>query len=204
MLKWNNLNLSVTHSAGNIRRGTDINNNNWSQRVPYAYGEILGTEGTDKKPVNVIIGPYLKSKIVFVCSLPKNKTGEDKCLIGFLTKASAKKAFLSCYGGDVSFLRTIKEMSLTKFVKALASRRGMSLIATGSYDFDLSYTLSPLEPIPTGWNTEVENPGDKKLTKEERRFNTDLALRQGKPEYVTVSQGADINVSPDNIYSQES
>lgn len=53
---------------------------------------------------------------------------------------------------------------------------------------ELSLMNPVIEPVPTGWNTKVENPGDKKLTKRERRFNTDLALRQGgKPEYVTVA-----------------
>lgn len=58
-----------------------------------------------------------------------------------------------------------------------------------------------LDPVPTGWNTKVENPGDKKLTKKEREYNTELARHQGgAPSYVNVAQVARTDSVP-YVYS---
>lgn len=202
-MKWNNLTLNIQYPKDSIRRGVDKTGNHWSQKLPWAYGEILGTEGVDKEPVDVIVGDSLSSDNVYICTMPKDKGGEDKCLIGFLTLSLAKKGFLSCYGGDVSFLSGIKKVSVKKFRYLLNKRRGLSLTA-GIMDGDTTdtFTWGILQPLPTGWNTAVENPGDRDLTPEERAFNTEISRRQGPEKtYVEVSQGADINISPSLIYS---
>jgi hypothetical protein len=75
-----------------------------------------------------------------------------------------------------------------------------AIIAMSDQDFDVAHTLSPLEPIPTGWDTKVENPGDRKLTPEEKQYNTELARHQGgAPSYATVAQIAR-TTSVDNVY----
>lgn len=198
MLIWHKLKLNIQHKAGTVRSGRDAAGNPWSQLLPYDYGEIVGSEGIDGEPVDVIVGNYLKSDKVFICQMPKNKSGEDKVLIGFLTSDQAKKAFIACYGGNIAFLKKIKSMSVKMFKLLLRTKPGKSLIAS-FYDGTYVTNIGALEPVPTGWNTKVDNPGDKKLTKEERRFNTDLALRQGKPEYATTSQVAR-TTSVDNVY----
>lgn len=198
---WNNLKITIQHPADSIRRGKDAVGKQWSQRMPYDYGEIIGTEGIDKEPVDVIVGSYLKSKTVFVCQMPKNKSGEDKVMIGFLTAKQAKKAFIACYGGDVSFFGKMKAMSL-KMLKLLLSRTaGKSLIAS-FYDGTYMTHLSTLEPVPTGWNTKVDNPGDKKLDKEAKKLNIEIARRQGPDKvYVQTHQVADTTSHVDGIYS---
>lgn len=204
-MKWNNLTLSVQYPVNSIRRGIDKDGNSWSQLLPYAYGEILGTEGIDKEPVDCIIGDFPSASKVYICQLPKAKGSEDKCMIGFLTLAAAKKAFLSCYGGDIAFLKGIRGVRVKKFLVLLKTRRGLSLSA-GFTDGDTTdtFTWGVLQPLPTGWNTQVENPGDRELTPEERAFNTELSRRQGPEKtYVEVSQGADINISPPLIYSSK-
>jgi hypothetical protein len=186
--KWNGLDISIQTPAGGIRRGVDKQGNHWSNKIPYAYGEIIGTEGIDKEPVDCYVGDYPKSQNVYIVKMPKDKSGEDKCMIGFLTLSQAKKGFLSCYGGDISFFGSIREVSISRFKHLLVKRKGKNLIAMSDMDFDVSYRLTPLEPLPTGWNTEVENPGDRKLTPEERRYNTELARHQGgEPSYATVA-----------------
>lgn len=203
MIKWQNLQLNIQYKAGDVRRGKTSSGDYWSQLMPFAYGEIVGTQGIDKEPVDVIVGNYLTSKRVYVCQVAKNKGGEDKVMIGFLTLSAAKKAFIKCYGGQISFLKGVKIFSIPKFLKLLKTRRGLSLSA-GLFDGDTTNTATwgVIQPLPTGWNTKVENPGDVKLTKEEQKFNTELARRQGPEKaYVEVSQGADINISPPLIYS---
>jgi hypothetical protein len=75
------------------------------------------------------------------------------------------------------------------------------LFAMSDTDFDVAYTLSPIEPIPTGWNTKVENPGDRKLTPKERQYNTELARHQGgQPTYPTSSLVAP-TAAIDYVYS---
>jgi len=184
-----------------MRNGKDPSGLYWQQFMRYDYGEIQGTLGLDKRPVNVILGDNLSSDKVFICTMPPSKSGEDKCLIGFNTFFEAKQAFMSCYKGSVDFLHSISCVSVGKFKRLLASRRGFTLLAEWQSN-DYTTILNMMQPLPTGWNTEVENPGDRDLTPDERAYNTELARRQGgAPSYAEISQGGDINISPAWIYS---
>lgn len=187
--KWNGLTLHIQTPADGIRRGVDKEGNHWSQRIPFAYGEIVGTEGIDKEPVDCIVGDHLgcDGEKVYIVQMPKAKSGEDKCMLGFLTISAAKKGFLACYGGDVAFFGKIKSVSVRMFKLLLNRHSGKSLIqAMVGYDYD--YRLTALQPLPTGWNTEVDNPGDRELTPIERQYNTENARHQGgQPTYPTVA-----------------
>lgn len=199
MLIWHKLKLNIQHKAGTVRSGRDAVGNPWSQLMPYDYGEIVGSEGIDGEPVDVIVGNYLKSDKVFICQMSKNKSGEDKVLIGFLTIDQAKRAFVACYGGKVAFLKKIKSMSVKMLKLLIRTKPGKSLIAS-FYDGTYVSNLGVLEPVPTGWNTKVDNPGDKKMTKEEEKFNIQIAKNVGaKPEYATTSQVARTTMI-DNVY----
>lgn len=89
--------------------------------------------------------------------------------------------------------------SLNTLAKSTGARYKV-IKALSDTDFDVAHTLSPLEPVPTGWDTKVENPGDRKLTPEEKQYNTELARHQGgAPSYATVAQVARTS-SVDNVY----
>lgn len=96
---------------------------------------------------------------------------------------------------------TLKQLAIEAAVKEKPKRRKKKVKAMLDGDFDVAYRLSPIEPVPTGWNTKVENPGDRKLTKKEKKYNIELARHQGgQPTYVTVSQVARTSCV-DNVYS---
>jgi hypothetical protein len=204
ILKWNKLKIAIRNPAGSIRQGITSSGDLWSQYMPYTYGSILGTVGVDKKAIDVIVGHDLAAGKVYICAMALIKGGEDKCLIGFASRPEAKKAFLSCYNGDINFLSSIICCSVGKFKKLLHSHKGISLSASPQ-EYDLTSVLNVISPVPTlqDKTTKVENPGDRKMTKKEKEFNMEIARHQGgAPSYAEVSKGADINISPEWIYSQ--
>jgi len=64
--------------------------------------------------------------------------------------------------------------------------------------------LSPIQPITKGYNIQVDNPEDVELTPEEKKFNVELARRQGgQPQYVQTHQVARTDCVP-YVYSETS
>ena len=125
--------IHIENLKGSTREGTDASGKKWKRTMHYHYGEIARptTEGTDGDKLDVYIGPNQDSKKVFVVhqNHPKDhptKAGEydeDKTMIGFSTADAAKKAYLSQYS-DPSFFRSMTEMDIDQFKKAVTENRG--------------------------------------------------------------------------------
>lgn len=125
--------VNVENLKGSTREGTDPGGKKWSRKMNFHYGEISrpNTEGVDGDKLDVYIGPDPDSKKVFVVhqNHPKShptKAGdydEDKTMLGFSTADAAKKAYLSQYNDD-SFFRSMTEMDIDQFKKAIVENKG--------------------------------------------------------------------------------
>jgi Inorganic Pyrophosphatase len=194
MIKWNGLIINVSHPEGSVREGTNKEGNRWSQRMPFSYGRIKDTKGVDGLPVDVILSDDHKpSDSVFVVTLPKSKQGEDKVLIGFDSIKIAKSAFLSCYGGDASFIKRIYPLTVRALKKKLKSRRGLNLSANyNTAPFGMNNYLVEYSPIKESLGPDTiekyedDSPAD-------HAYNRSLLQRQGKPEVVEVTLGVNTN-----------
>ncbi len=100
-------------AAGNYRKGTlnfhgltvkietpkgELRNPNWKPLDAH-YGYIKRTEGADREPLDVFVGPHPESEVVYVVDMP-NKAGrfdEHKALIGWKDKAAAMRSLRASY-----------------------------------------------------------------------------------------------------------
>jgi hypothetical protein len=198
MMNFYGMKLRVRHPEGSIRNGISSSGEVWSQRMPHDYACIEGTLGVDKKPVDAIIGPYTKYSKVYVATMPPHFGGEDKVLVGFLSRNDARNAFLNCYAGDAKFLTSMSRMSASTLKKKLKTHRGRSISAMLYNGENLSWTALEILDHSSKYN----DPGDKIMTPEDQRYFTELSRRSyGQPQVPYVSQGADQAQMNNDFYS---
>lgn len=100
-IKFQGLDISVENRAGSVRKGTDPSYGPWKVTMSHDYGYVKGSKGMDGGGVDCFIGPNpnaTKAYVVHIMKTPEfKKFDEDKCLLGFNSKAEAKAAFLRNY-----------------------------------------------------------------------------------------------------------
>jgi hypothetical protein len=124
---WQGLTIAIENEAGSTRSGTNRDGETWSQKMPYAYGEIQQTEGTDGDPVDCFLGPDEDAQFAYVVHARKvnrwDEFDEDKVMLNFPTEESAAAAFLECYS-DPRFLGPITAMPVIEFVQKVSNTNG--------------------------------------------------------------------------------
>jgi hypothetical protein len=119
-LKFQGLDVSVENRAGSVRRGTDPSYGPWSVKMSHDYGYIKGSKGMDGGGVDCFIGPNSAAKMAYVVHIrktPKFQTfDEDKCMLGFNSKAEAKAAFMKNYN-DKRFYGGMDVIPMAQFKK---------------------------------------------------------------------------------------
>lgn len=127
-LKWRGLTIRLENEEGDIRGWFDPN----AQRSGYSlmtvpYGYIENTEGEDGDEVDVFMGPMPSAKYVFVINQQKapdfTEHDEQKCMVGFGTRALAVKAYLQHYD-DPRFLGSVTPMKAEDFIKKVKKSNG--------------------------------------------------------------------------------
>jgi hypothetical protein len=125
-VKWQGLTIAIENPAGSVRRGTNRHGQSWEIRMPYDYGEVVGSMGVDGDPVDVFLGPNLEAPMVYVVHQRKvnrwDEYDEDKCMVGFDSEEDARAAFLACYN-DPRFLGPITAMPVDEFVRKVRATR---------------------------------------------------------------------------------
>lgn len=114
----NGFKIAIENPAGTIRSGVDEDGNKWSIKQKHTYGYFLNTIGKDKDHVDVYIGAYLESGVVYVVDQIHPKTGvfdEHKVMMGFKNKPAAEKAYMSNFEKGWQGFGGITEMSITDF-----------------------------------------------------------------------------------------
>jgi hypothetical protein len=100
-LKFQGLDISVENRAGTTRRGSSPHWGPWETHMKFDYGYVKGSKGMDGGGVDCFIGPNPTAKMAYVVHILKlpdfKKYDEDKVMLGFDSKAEAKKAFMMHY-----------------------------------------------------------------------------------------------------------
>jgi len=124
------LDISIENRKGSYRHWKDRYGESGKTKMHYDYGYIKRTLGRDGDHVDCYVGPYKKSSRVFIIHqvVPTTKKNdEDKVMLGFYTKAQAKKAYLKhipakWFGSmDRLSMAEFKEKVLGKHVKYIKS-----------------------------------------------------------------------------------
>lgn len=92
------LRIAIETAQGNRRVGKS-DGEPWSVISQAHYGELTGTRGADGDPLDVFIGPWPESELVYVIN-QNGKTGrfdEHKIMLAFPDEESARKAYLNSY-----------------------------------------------------------------------------------------------------------
>ena len=118
--------IAIECPAGTVRSGRDRNGVEWSIRMLYPYGYIVGTMGVDGDPFDVYVGPDAEAPMVYVITtrVPGDwsRDDEQKAMIGFASEEDARAAFLRHYT-DPRFLGEVRTMPADAFVDKVRSTR---------------------------------------------------------------------------------
>lgn len=124
---FDGLHIAIENKAGSFRSGKDATGKEWRQQMHSHYGEIgvrdgdgILKTGADGDLVDVFVNPnprIKKSPKVYIVD-QVNKDGsfdEHKVVLGYLSKAKAKQAYLDNYEDGWTGLGAITEMSMPEF-----------------------------------------------------------------------------------------
>lgn len=176
-IKFRGLDVSVENRAGSTRRGSSPHWGPWETHMKFDYGYVKGSKGMDGGGVDCFVGPNEKAKNVYVIHILKlpdfKKYDEDKCMLGFDSKAAAKKAFMMHYdspkffgGMDVIPIELFKEKVLAtgKNGPCKIEAWGEPQVYDGGYqhiaDTQTMYhppSLKKVKPVPTDDPMEKDN-----------------------------------------------
>jgi len=110
--------VAIENPRGSKREGVDPDGKPWSVEMKHHYGYWNRTEGKDGDQIDVIIGPYVGSKKVYVVDQRDPKTlkfDEHKTLAGFRSEEEAREGYLANYELGWNGLGAITEMSVPEF-----------------------------------------------------------------------------------------
>jgi hypothetical protein len=157
--------VRIENPAGHTRKGKGPHGA-WETTMRWAYGEIVGTEGTDGDPVDVFLGPSPCAPLAFIvhqhdlgavlswpggccpsCGHPPaacpHSYDEDKVFLGFGDEEEAKAAFLLSYDDD-RFMGPVDAVPVALLPERLKARRGRLL--KGALDTLLLLKALPEKP----------------------------------------------------------
>lgn len=123
--KWNGLDISIENRKGSVRKGTDPDGHEWAIKMKYSYGYIRGTEGTDGDHLDCYLGEHEDAPQVFIIHQNNPGTGkydEDKVMLGFMSEAEAKRAYMEQYDRP-GFFGGMDTMALGEFLDAVKNKR---------------------------------------------------------------------------------
>lgn len=126
-LVFQGMTVAIETEAGTLRRGRDANGHQWEKLIPFAYGYLHGTLGTDGDHVDVFIGPNAEAPMAYVVQAMVrgswDQPDEDKVMLGFDSEDDARRAFLLSYD-DERYLGAITPMPVAEFKAKLRTHRG--------------------------------------------------------------------------------
>lgn len=127
--------IAIENKPGSIRSGVDKDGEKWETKMRVPYGYIKGTKGADGEEVDAFVGPKKDAKDAYVVHQHKpdgKGYDEDKVMLGFPSKAEAKKTFLQHYD-DPKFLGPIARVSTERLKELVATKKRLVKISQVSY-----------------------------------------------------------------------
>jgi len=115
--------VAIENRKGSVRSGKNDDGTTWRTKYKVPYGYIEGTKGADGDEVDAYVGPAKDAPKAYVVHQKKEDGSydEDTVMLGFRSKASAKKAILAHYD-DPKYVGDIVTMGL-RHLKDLMSRK---------------------------------------------------------------------------------
>ena len=83
-----------------------------------AYGFVKNTASMDEEELDVFVGPYPESPMVYVIEQQNPKTelyDEQKCMIGFRNEEHARSVYNANYTSDIDFILVVEPMTINHF-----------------------------------------------------------------------------------------
>jgi hypothetical protein len=116
-IMYQGLPIVIENEEGSTRKWKNEEGDTGKVQMFYAYGYIKGTVGVDGEGIDCFIGHNPYSPNVYVITLGKDDH-EEKIMLGFDNKESARDAFLAHYQ-DQAYLGEIVEMPIYLFKATL-------------------------------------------------------------------------------------
>lgn len=127
------LSIAIENRKGSVRKGTGKDGKEWRTKMRHPYGYIEApAKGKDGDSIDAYVGPDKKAPHAFVVHQHKEDgTGhdEDKVMLGFKSKADAKKAYLAHYDSP-KFLGPVSRVSVERLRELVAAKKRLVKIAT--------------------------------------------------------------------------
>lgn len=107
--------VAIENRAGSVREGENDDGSKWRTKFKVPYGYVEGTKGADGEEIDTYVGPDKGSEKAFVVHQKKDDGSydEDTIMLGFTTKADAKKAIHDHYD-DPKYIGDIVAVGLQK------------------------------------------------------------------------------------------
>ena len=115
--------IVIENPVGSVRTGVDKAGEPWQTKFYYPYGYIFHTKGADNEGVDCFIGNDPTSDKVFIIHQTDGQRNfdEDKVMLGFSSKESARDAFLAHYQSQ-GYIGVITEMPFYEFKELLTTK----------------------------------------------------------------------------------
>ncbi|MGI6180428.1 hypothetical protein, partial [Butyricicoccus intestinisimiae] len=118
-IKIDGYNVTIENPKGSTRSGHDVNGKEWSVKMNYDYGKILGTTGVDGDHIDIYLSDSPTTGKVYIVDQINQQTGEfdeHKVMYGFPSMEAAREAYASQYSKGWK-IGTISEVSREEFKK---------------------------------------------------------------------------------------
>ena len=143
--------VAIENRKGSVREGKNEDGTKWKAKFKIPYGYIEGTKGADGEEVDAYVGPDKEAPKAFVVRQKKDNGGydEDTVMLGFKSKAEAKKGILAHYD-DPKHVGQIHTVTMDRLRRLVEEKRKLVKIAASVAGTPVfSYKDSP-EPYDTG------------------------------------------------------
>ena len=132
--------VAIENRAGSVRSGTDEDGSKWRTKYKLPYGYIEGTKGADGDEVDAYVGDKKDAPNAFVVRQKKDDGSydEDTVMLGFGSKAEAKKAILEHYD-DEKYIGDVVRVSMPRLKKLVEAKGRLVKISSASEQASLNF-----------------------------------------------------------------
>jgi inorganic pyrophosphatase-like protein/uncharacterized protein DUF5661 len=182
--------VDIENQKGSVREGKNEDGSTWRTKFKLPYGYIRGTKGADGEEVDAYVGPDKKSDTAFVVRQKKDDGSydEDTVMLGFKTKADAKKGILAHYD-DPKYVGAVVPVSVEKLKGLVDAKKPLTKISNGDM---LEYFMKHPKKLK-----------EYKARHEKTAAPSSLVPAYGSGDVVQVGKPASAKVKPGDVPSRD-
>lgn len=129
IIVYGNIPIRIEQEIGSIRSGIDQDGHPWESKFHNCYGFFEETEGTDGDEVDVYLGEYYDTDMIYIIHQRDPVTGkydEDKVMMFFDSPEEAKKTYLKHYDRPGMF-GGLTDVDVDQFKRMIRDKKGLKL-----------------------------------------------------------------------------